>query len=131
MSAWENASQLLAGAVTLHAKGNNGPARSLAISAREEIGKFFAAMMYCMGVLPVDRFAETFWNHSSKQALGAVLAMLGGPVKPLSQHVRPAVDIRASSMPEMFDEIATNISTLLATAPMPGGEGMSRNLLNG
>src|SRR5205809_5244638 len=79
MSAWENASQLLEGAVTLHAKGNNGPARSLANSAREEIGKFFAAMMYCMGVLPADRFAETFWNHSSKQALGAVLAMLGGP----------------------------------------------------
>jgi len=113
-AAYDNATRLVDVAVLLHAHGHHGPARSTAISAREEFGKFFAALLHCAGVYDAQRFAALLRRHSDKQTLGATLALLGGPLKSMSDHLAPALQVKAATLGEAFDAIAANLKAALA-----------------
>lgn len=54
--------------------GHYGPARSLAISAREEYGKFVFCISYLAGYIDKHRLADTLFSHLSKQAISRLIS---------------------------------------------------------
>ena len=118
-AAYDNAARLVDAAVVLHTHGHHGPARSLAISAREEFGKFFAALLHCAGVYDAAQFARLIRKHGAKQLLGATLALCGGPLKAVSEHIAPAVQVKAKSPQQAFDLIASQLEAILPKIPIP------------
>jgi AbiV family abortive infection protein len=118
-AAYDNASRLVDAALLLHDHGHYGPARSTAISAREEFGKFFAALLYSAGVYDAPQFARLLRQHSAKQLLGTTLALCGGPLKALSDHIAPALQVKTKTLQEAFDLMAANLERVLPHIPIP------------
>jgi AbiV family abortive infection protein len=74
--ALDNAKRLHAAAQALVERGHFGPARSLAISVREEAGKFLKALLIGLEHQPGTDASKSLRRHEYKQALGVVLARL-------------------------------------------------------
>jgi AbiV family abortive infection protein len=122
MAAYENASRLVDAAVALHARELHGPARSMAISAREELGKHFAAILYVAGQYDAARFASQVWGHNSKQTLGAIVTLLSGTLKDQSRHLEPALKLEGSTVREAFALMSPKLQAATNEMPMPDKE---------
>src|SRR5579863_4194061 len=72
-----NAQRLVTSARLLTKEGLFGPARSLAITAKEEIGKSLIAMRYLHGEISSQQFVSDVLNHPQKQAWGLAFAEIG------------------------------------------------------
>jgi len=75
-AAARNGRALLDSACILRDAGQFGAARALAISAREEGGKAFLALLYVVGLTDELTFAQQILGHTEKQAHGVVAGML-------------------------------------------------------
>jgi len=118
-SAFENGRKLLDGARTLQDRGLYGPARSLAISSREEFGKFIAALLYCIETYDATKFAAHIRRHQTKQTLGAVLAAIGDILKGDTTQFASAFTTNTATLGEAVTAISSQITTLVAKLPEP------------
>jgi AbiV family abortive infection protein len=77
VAAYDNSVRHVGAAESLHAAGYYGEASSLAIAAREELGKALAALLVAIGRAPGVKLDEVLSSHPSKQALGMIARALG------------------------------------------------------
>jgi AbiV family abortive infection protein len=113
-AAYENAARLLQAAV-LTAKGENyGVARSLAILAREELGKYLAAILFAAGRFPPSQFADIIsGGHKQKQVLGVVLSCFGVLLKPIQDKITAAMSASGTTLIEAFKTGMTGLQAQL------------------
>src|SRR5262249_11298894 len=75
-AALANARDLLRAAELLLSHSHPGPARSLAISAREELGKYLQGVLFACGVSNETWLRKVKNLHKVKQASGVVVAAM-------------------------------------------------------
>ena len=127
-AALRNAQRLLEASRLLLASGLYGPSRSLAISSREEQGKFFSALMVAieLGARPTDPHLGA---HSTKQTLGLLLAR----VLSLIDGSGFALDLtqsQATSIDALVRELGQHVDALAQSCDLAGSsrEALERDL---
>lgn len=92
-----------------------GLARSLAISGREEFGKFFISLLYLSNQIPLENFLAVLREHSPKQALGTFLVSLASLINPSMPELKALVDVENNYAPDAIrdfvEQFAKNLDT--------------------
>ena len=99
-----NAAALIDGARALFDRGHYGMSRSLAISAREEVGKACMAASYLAGQISVEEFVFNLRKHRYKQAEGLILPTLAHALRNLPHLVRLLLPSTDALVPEALAE---------------------------
>jgi AbiV family abortive infection protein len=120
--ALDNAQQLHRAAECLDAAGHYGPAVSLSISAREEVGKFFSALFVALEQRSGKGAIERLRSHRAKQGIGAGLALLPS----IAEHLRSALvltqPIQAATFESFSAALLERITAGLETFEWPADQ---------
>lgn len=102
-AAYLNSKSLVDAAAVLHSAGCFGPALSLAISAREEMGKFYMALLVAVGRTSPAKFEAFRRQHRAKQAFGALASLVGRVIDLARSPFAEAVDVRGVPPDQVLD----------------------------